>query len=255
MRHQILFTLFSLSLSVGLLSCQKSEQAVLQEAQLCLNNTPASEALNCVSKLATYTTESAYQLRCSAIFIYEGYGSASFLIQNLDKLNSNTSGAGCSGGSCSSTLSALSVFNFSSGDNTQQTNRDKNVNTANDAFDLCSKAGLKSYYQMGSLFKLGTVAAMEAYKQNRSPANLSDLETVLPSLPKAMIGEIASETYTRTCTSNISSESVRQMCTEFSETIGSDPNDYASIGCCLKQKLDDPNATCVANPGGGLCTN
>ena len=81
-----------LILSFTMMSCQKNDTDLLQEAQSCLNTSPSNEARQCVSKISSLNTPAAYKLRCAAIYIYEGFGSASSLINGLNDMNNPPGG-------------------------------------------------------------------------------------------------------------------------------------------------------------------
>lgn len=239
--------LLSFFLVLGV-SCQKNNSDLLQEAQSCLNTAPASEARACVEKISSLTTPTAYKLKCSAIYISEGYGAASSLISALEEINKSTTGYGCSGGQCSSTLTVMTKFKFSSGNNGDVSNRDRNIATADEAVDTCQGSQSKAYMQVSSLFKMGTLANMKAYQLGLNPAQeptVSELESAIPSLPPDEIGELVSVTYNSTCLNNQSpSEAAIKYCAELSNSIGAYGNNYTAIGNCLLSKLNNPGATC-----------
>ncbi len=166
--------LFILSFSV--MSCQKNDTDLLQEAQSCLNTSPSSEARQCVSKISSITTPAAYKLKCAAIYIHEGFGSASTLISGLNDMNNPSGGGGCSG-NCSPTFGVINNFNFHSGDNGDPANQARNIATANEAVATCALSASKAYIQVSSLFKIGTLAKMSAYSsltpgQEPTPAQI-----------------------------------------------------------------------------------
>lgn len=243
MKNTILLSLF---LVLGV-SCQKNNSDLLQEAQNCLNTAPASQARSCVEKISSLSTPSAYRLRCSAIYISEGYGAASSLIGALDEMNSPSGGSGCSG-NCSPTLIVMSKFKFSSGDNQDPVNRDRNIATADEAIDLCQATGSKAFLQLSSLFKMGTLATMQAYSTGITPGQtptVAEIETAVQNLPPVEIGELVSSTYSLTCSDNSKpSESTKKYCEQLSESIGSYGTNYQLIGECLLAKLQNESATC-----------
>lgn len=235
-------------LSFVMMSCQKNETDLLSEAQSCLNDAPSSEARNCVSKISSINTPASYKLRCAAIYIHEGFGSASSLINGLNDMNNPSGGGGCSG-SCSPTFAVINNFNFHSGDNQDSQNRARNIATADEAVETCAMTESKAYIQVSSLFKIGTLAKMTAYLDplltpGQEP-DASHVETALQTLDADEIGELASTTYNLACTNNLNaSDSAKKYCDELSESISSYGTDFTAIGLCLLGKIDDESHVC-----------
>jgi hypothetical protein len=232
-------------LSFIVMSCQKNETDLLQEAQSCLNDSPSSEARNCVSKISSINTPASFKLRCAAIYIHEGFGAASALISGLNDMNNPSGGGGCSG-SCSPTFGVINNFNFDSGDNADPANQARNIATANEAVAICAQTESKAYIQVSSLFKIGTLAKMTAYSsiipgQEPTPA---EIEAALAILDPAEIGELVSTTYNLACANNLNpSEGAAQYCSELSESISSGSS-FSDIGSCLLAKIEDENHVC-----------
>lgn len=234
-----------LLLSVSFFSCQKNETDLLQEAQSCLNTSPSSEAKNCVSKISTLSSPAAYKLRCAAIFIHEGFGAASSLINGLNDMNDPAGGGGCTG-NCSPTFTVISNFNFHSGDNQDATNRSRNIATANEAVEICAKTDSKAYVQVSSLFKIGTLAKMSAYLANPGQElTPAQIQTAVTSLPPAEIGQLVTTTYNIACTNtSTASDSAKKYCDQLSQSIATNGTDYAAIGSCLLAKINDESYVC-----------
>lgn len=237
--------LFVCLLIFTLASCQKNEKDDLQEAQACLNNSPASQARSCVSKINSLTSPEAYRLKCAAIYISEGFGAASSLITALNQMNNNGSN-GCTG-NCSSTIAVMNSFNFSSGDNSQSDNRSRNIATANEAESTCAQTASKAYIQISSLFKLGTLASMAAYSTGiagDSPTE-DEIKAAVLTLSDDDVGAIAISTYQSTCIGNENpSDATIKYCSELQTSIGSNGSNYTAIGNCLKHKLTDTTYVC-----------
>lgn len=225
-------------------SCEESEKNDLLEAQMCLNKASASEARNCVSSISSNSTPLAYSLRCSSIFIAEGFGEPTSLLDALNDMNSSGS---CSGG-CSSTVNALYAFNFDSAGTSTSSTRQANIDTATEAFTQCSSADATVYSQISSMFKIGTLAAMTAYSLSTSGTITQDnLESALASLASSdpsTIGDIATSTYNTACgnTEN-AAESTQAYCDELSAAINSGATS-AQIGACLLNKLQNTSYVC-----------
>ena len=228
-----LTSLFILSFIV--MSCQKNETDLLQEAQSCLNDAPASEARNCVSKISSIDTPASYKLRCAAIYIHEGYGAVSSLISGLNDMSGN-----------SGSFTFINNFNFHSGDNLEPTVQAKNIATANEAVATCAQTGSKAYVQVSSLFKIGTLAKMSAFGSLSSPApgqqpTEAEIKTALAGLNPDEIGELATVTYGLACTNSLSaSDSAAKYCEQLSTSINSGLS-KADIGAYLLCKIGDEN--------------
>lgn len=238
-----------LLLSFVVMSCQKNNTDLLQEAQSCLNDSPSSEARNCVSKISSINTPAAYKLRCAAIYIHEGFGAASSLINGLNDMNNPSGGGGCSG-SCSPTFAVINNFNFHSGDNLDSQNRARNIATADEAVEICALTESKAYIQVSSLFKIGTLAKMSAFSALIMPSpgqepTPSEIEAALSGLPAAEIGELASTTYSLACATNLNpSDAAKKYCEELSESISTNGSNFTAIGQCLLAKIEDENHVC-----------
>lgn len=221
------------------ISCKKSELEDLKNAQICLNTAPASQARACVSSLSGDNSELANALKCSAVFISEGFGTPESL--PLDLVNGST---GC-GGSCSPTVNALLVLNFDSGDLTDANVRTSNINTAREAAGYCAASGVKVYSLIGSLFQIGTEAKMAAASSGFTSPTATQLETAIGTLDPTTLGNLVLTTHSSSCngTPESQSDSTVKFCTELNTAIGA-YTAPADIGACLKIKLDNPAAVC-----------
>jgi hypothetical protein len=213
-----------------LTSCEEAEEDLLKEAQLCLNKATASEALACVTKITSNTTQTAYNLRCSAAFIAQGKADADQILEALKGLSEP---GNCTGG-CSPTVNVMTAFKF--------TDRD----IANYAFDNCLKASSKIYTQLASIIKLGTIVYIRAF------ANTTPLQPVADDFKEALtndllpqdvddIGGAISAAYGIACSepADKQSQGTKDFCSEVKKAIdgGSSDND---IGTCFVEKLKNP---------------
>lgn len=211
---------------LGLTACQKSNQNDLQDAQQCLNTVANSEAMNCVAKISSDTSENAYKLRCAAVFISQGFNTPSSFASALDQIKNNNNSS-CTGG-CSGSLAAMSTLNFGTTADDQA--------AANQAFSECSKSGVKSYSMLASLFKLGTDLAKLA-----GNTNPDSLKNQITNLPPADVGQLVITTYQTACSDVVNaSDSVKKYCAELQTSLNAG-SDATAIGTCLKNKLADPN--------------
>lgn len=242
LNHKIKMTFFSIVLTTMLFSCKESDTSALQDAQLCLNKAAQSEALDCVTKIESDVSPLAYSLRCSAIFISQGFGDAADFVNALDSINS---GGNCSGG-CSSTVNVLYSLNFTAAGTGNSTARDANNAAAEAAFTQCRQADAKIYAQIASLFKLGTLSAMAAYgASGGSPITQDNLEAAIATLTPSDVGAVVTATYGIACTQNIEdqSDSTKQYCAELKAALDSGSTD-TDIGNCLINKLQNPSYVC-----------
>ena len=238
---KLIFSLTTCLVFITFQSCQKSDISNLQEAQFCLNKATAGTAKTCVAGIASNTTSYANSLRCSAIFISEGYGAANAFAAALETMNSPGT---CTGG-CSSTVSALTTFKFTSAGVTTAEQKASNNATAAEAFTACSSSGLKSYTTISSLFKIGTLTAMIVGNATLDADAIKNALTN-SALSSATLGAIVTTTYASVCadTTNASA-ATKSYCTELNSTITKSPSTTPeAIGACLKILLANPAANC-----------
>ncbi len=242
--HRLFFTVTAALSVFTFQSCQKSDTNALQEAQYCLNRASAGEARSCVAGIASNTSAYSSSLKCAAIFISEGFGSANSLATALDSINSPPPG-GCAGG-CSSTVNTMSTLRFTSSGVSTLAERNANNAIAADAFSECSASGVKSYVTISSLFKIGTLASMIAYGVTASPTT-ADLETAIGTMDDATMGNLVITTSAAVCgdTTN-ATDSTKAYCAELAAALASPAGTPASIGACMKLKLATPGANCAS---------
>lgn len=108
-------------------SCGPKEIDKIGEAQACLNSATAGTAASCMSKVDGLETAAAYNIRCAAMYIQEGFTSPTKFTNALNQLNGS-----------SGTSSFMGLITFSSKGNI--TDDDANAATA---FDYCYKSGAK----------------------------------------------------------------------------------------------------------------
>lgn len=247
--YRILLTTLGFISATLLFSCEESSTSDLQDVQLCLNKAEQGAASACVQKIAGDTSPLAYSLRCSAIFIDQGFGDAASFVDALDSINGGT---GCSG-TCSSTVAALTSLSFASGDLSDSNVRNANNAAAEAAFANCSKADAKIYTQIASLFQLGTLTTMAAATLGggvgSGPGGSftdSDIQAALtdPAVTPAVVGTIVTITYENTCANTEdASDSTKEYCAQLQTAIagGATP---ADIGSCLLNTLKTPGYVC-----------
>ena len=211
-------------------SCSPNQEVNdLKEAQLCLNKADASAAMNCVSKIAGNTSENAYKLRCSAIFISKGFGTPASFATAIDQMNGSGSNGSCSGGTCSGSLAAMSTLNFGT-----------DTASANSAVSECTQSGVSIYAQISSIFKIGT----DLVNLAAGATDVTSLEGAIGGLNSADLGSLVQTVYTTGCAQVKEGDSNQQYCTEISNALGGGNYTTTQIGDCLKIKLNDPNGVC-----------
>jgi hypothetical protein len=246
-KYQKIITTTIFVTATFLFSCSKSSTNDLQDAQLCLNKANESNAMDCVEKISSDTSPLAYSLRCTAIFVTQGFGDAASFVDALDSING---GSGTCTGGCSSTVSALNALTFEAAGVSSPTERTANNTAASNAFTQCSQADAKIYTQIASLFQIGTMTSMLAYSLGASgpggTVTEDDLKAALldGSLDAATVGTIVAVTFENTCqnTEN-SSDSTQAYCTELQTALDGGATN-TEIGSCLLIKLADPSSAC-----------
>ena len=242
MKNNLLLASVSLA-SLLFFSCQQSSKEDLKEAQLCLNSAAPSDARACLSKISSDTSAAAYKLRCSAVFISEGFNTPATFSNALDTLKNPGT---CTGG-CSSTVTAINALNFHAGINlgSDAVARARNLTVSAEAFSYCAQSQAGIYLQISSLFRLGTIAAMASYAANGSAAPTQDqIKAQIAGLDSATLGSIVKLTYSSSCADiSTASDSTKAYCTELGKAVNSGTTD-AAIGTCLKIKLQNPANPC-----------
>ncbi len=221
-------------------SCQKSSVEDLQDAQLCLNTVAPASAKGCVAKIASDTSPTANKLRCAAVFISEGYGSTSSFVTAIESLK--TPGT-CTGG-CSSTVNAVTALSF--GNNAIIANRAVSLATSDDAFNYCTLSGVPLYQQISALFRLGTLASVQAHIAGSGATPTStEIKTALGTLLPADLGAIAISTYAGSCQNlNASSDSTKSFCADLAIATAAGDKSPTAVGICFKSKLAGTTTGC-----------
>lgn len=118
-----------ISLSLIMTSCgSKKEVDSIGEAQQCLNEATSSTAMSCASKVDGLTSAGAYNIRCAAAFVREGFASPTKYTAAFDTLKNSGSG----------TASFMGLVSFSSAGNIQT-----DASNASTTFTDCYNASAK----------------------------------------------------------------------------------------------------------------
>lgn len=208
-------TVFMIAAGLMLTACdKKSDLEDIKNAQICLNNSPASQAQACVAKLANNNSEQANQLKCAAYFIEEGFNDPTKLINAIE---------GSEGGN--GTVGIISQLAFSGGQ-TQSTA----------AFNVCNASGVAIYSQLSSLVQIATIAK-NGVASIDTPA---EFETAITNMDEATLGSLVQTTYAASCSSSSGSgESLQEFCTELGAAVAG--SSAAEIGACLQERLTGTN--------------
>lgn len=147
------FIKYSLAISFfQLQSCadKKDEALLLTKAQSCLNELGTAsvaeaqaKAPQCIAALGNLQTKEAYQLRCAAIFISQGFSSAERLEKIMDQLKNSGSSNN------NATLTAIGFMVFSEGGSP--------LDAAEQAMEYCKKSGSPGMTILASMAKTATV--------------------------------------------------------------------------------------------------
>jgi hypothetical protein len=129
------------------LSCSKpnTEEALLVEAQSCLNQIPVSEPSGttaCLEKIQNLTSPASYRIRCSAHFIKQGFSDPNRIIQISEQLQES------GGQGNSATLVAIGLLAFTGSEAKQEVAQ---------ALTSCEKAGAKGMTVLASMSNLATL--------------------------------------------------------------------------------------------------
>lgn len=139
------------SFSLILSSCgSQKEVDKVGDAQQCLNQATATTAMDCVSKVDGLTSGGAYNIRCAAAFVREGFANPTKYTTAFDALKNSGSG----------TSSFMGLVSFSSTGNitTDATN-------AGTTFSDCYNAGAKGKSLIAS-FGYITTALMKFFAES-----------------------------------------------------------------------------------------
>ncbi len=119
--------IFSLAM---LSSCGEKDNDKIGDAQRCLDTVAYTQADTCVTKLDGIESAKAYEMRCAAKFIREGFGDASKMLTAFTSLDGSSGSSGLT--------SFMGLISFTSKQNITEDNA-----TASTTFDYCLKSGAK----------------------------------------------------------------------------------------------------------------
>ena len=214
------------ALTLTLSACKETDQDKVADAQDCLDNASMASAQQCVDMVEGIESKGAYLIRCSAMFIQEGFMDASRLSSAMDAIEND-------GGSNGSTamMSVLSFRNFGA-------TTGENETAANLAVSYCDKAGSKGLVMLASISSIATTAAAIAGDTTPSQAQIqAALGTMAGDVPPydaqtVAAGSAAVAAYESNCAGD--GGSFGQFCEQFESAIGG-ATDPGQIGAQLAQ--------------------
>lgn len=212
-----------ISLSLLFVSCNKnSDSDKLSEAQACLDQATASTASQCMDKVAGLDSAGAYLIRCSAMFIADGFDDTTRLTSAFNNMSNTGSNASAVDGSLQ-VMSALAFINGGS-PSANQTN-------ANLALSYCEKSGSKGLILLSGISSMATNMLALASCGTDISCALSNAQS--NPVTQAAVGAAAIAAYTANCTG--SEKSNQQFCNQFSDavTAAGGTSNATSVGSAL----------------------
>jgi hypothetical protein len=222
----ILFRGFLLSLGMfALLACaNKKDSDKVAEAQVCLNSSTQSNALDCLTKVEGLDSAAANTIRCAAIFIRQGFSSPSFVAQAANQIKS--------GSGKSATLAVMTAFEFKS-----LASVTDNYNMSQEALRYCSQSGSKG---LGFLATSASLATTSKYLASvvvgacgaagDTAAQLTCLKNQNNSTADAAVGAVVSAAYQANCQGSQSGAN-KEFCNQFAAATAScTSSNYSCIG-------------------------
>lgn len=191
----------------------------IAEAQACLNKATAATAEACMEKVAGLTNSGANLIRCSAVFIVQGFSEPATIAAAMDNMKS---GSGTSG-----STQAMEALAFN-----KRSTQAANFNDAKSAVSYCTASGAKSLTMLSSIANISTAAT---YVQSLGGCG-STTEEALDCLAnsndtatKEAVGTSILAAYATNCVGS-SSAATQEFCDQFADaTNGSqDPVEVAN---------------------------
>ena len=219
----------ALVLSGGFLTgCETSEDDSVNQAQACLDKaTDATSADACAAKVAGISGARAAVIRCSAIFIGQGFTTQS--TKFLDAFNAlKNKDAGTN-----STISMISYLSFSG------TDMNDAIAKADAAVTHCTETGLEGMIMFANMAKLSTNLKAAASLPAGATPTPAQLQAAIGGLDDETAGEVAIAVADNYCKD--SSTHDVEFCGQFNSSTASESMTTAEIGALLKQHLADTN--------------
>lgn len=218
--------------TLSLTACESSDDRTLAQGQACLDAaTTAAQAQQCSNIVAGLTSQEAFMIQCSAIFVQQGL-TGSRVANAIANVNAGSSSTDATTG-----LIAYLVF--------------KNATpSADDAIAKCTSANSKAMLRLATAAKLATTIANAAGALGSidpsSPNAAQQMASAVQSLvsspsptTNAAIGSIAVTANSAYCGDGSSYQNT-QVCTDLQQAIGSS-SDPATIGQALLSLMQNPH--------------
>lgn len=224
------------AISLSLSGCQETEQDKIADAQSCLDESSSSTAQACVDMVSGIESKGAYLIRCSAMFIREGFMDASRLSDAMDAIEND--------GGANGSTAMMTVLSFRNLGVTPA----ENEAAANLAVSYCDQAGSKGLLMLASISAIATTSAALAGTTNPSQAQIDAALTAISSgaqpAQAAAVGSAAEAAYEANCAGD--GGSFGQFCDQFQSVVDAMPPGYTSedLGEKLAQCYTAPTPDC-----------
>ena len=226
---------FLILVTLFITSCQSAnpEETAIISAQTCLDRLTkdkASEAMSCISSLDSISTPQASMMKCSAVFIKQGFSDPDKLTQIAEQMKNSGSN------SSSSTFVVIGLLSFTGTSRSDE---------AAYALDHCSKSGSKGMTLLASLTNIATSAGefvdvVNACSGSDTSACADTVRDGVCSSSNSSLGQMAITTYQTSCGGV---DLANPMCLVYKEaTLNGTDNDPESVGNRLKSHLNENNA-------------
>jgi hypothetical protein len=215
-------------------ACNKnSESDKLSEAQDCLDKATSSTVSQCMEKVSGIESAGAYLIRCSALFIADGFDDPTRLTSAFN--NMTNTGTGTSGTDASLQVMGALAFKNGSSATVNQTN-------ANLALNYCEKSGSKGLILLSGIASMAT--NMLALASCGTDINCALSNAQSNTTTQAAVGAAAIAAYTANCTAGQTSN--QQFCNQFSSAVTSagGTSNSTAVGAALIQQY------CATKTGG-----
>lgn len=210
MKKTLILRMCALATTLFLINCAQKDADKLASAQACVDKSTAATAGACLEKISGLSSQQSYAIRCSVMFIQEGFDDPTRYISAFEQLNQNGSG--------NSSLGLMGVMAFKSASTAAQ-----NQANADTALSYCQQAGSKGYIMLAAAAQLGTTIAKYGNLATYSQADLLAVITN-PSVTdtadfQTAVGATAVIAYQSNCTGTNTSN--QQLCSTFQSAVTS----------------------------------
>lgn len=167
-RQKITLILVSFSLISGVISCAKTDSDKIAEAQNCVDKSTPTTSVSCLDKISGLESAGAYNLRCSAMFIQEGFNDGSKIVNAFKSIDPKAGGTGAS-----NMQNFMGILAFSS-----QANISTDYTNIINTYSYCYKSGSKGALMLAAYAYLAN--GLYSYFRSADTSNTS-----CPSAPSS----------------------------------------------------------------------